>query len=145
MVDHALIGVNIAALQVDDVVLDLLCQGSVIACLPRPVRRGVMQTQEERLACSGASGHTLHVVHRVVRNQVRQIAFFGVFFLDAFMASPQVMSTGEITVREIVYPAGHRTEELFVAGLQRPKAWRITHVPLADQCGAVTAGAQERR
>ena len=50
VMDHAVVGVNVAALEVKYIVLDGLCQGVVIPRLPRPMRRGVMHAQEKGFA-----------------------------------------------------------------------------------------------
>jgi hypothetical protein len=54
VVDHAAVGVDVAAVQVEEVVFHLLRQGFVVARFPGPVRRGVVQAQEEGRAGLGA-------------------------------------------------------------------------------------------
>jgi hypothetical protein len=65
VVDHAAVGVDVAAVQVEQVVLHLLRQRFVVARFPGPVRRGVVQAQEERRAGLPRAGrHALHIVDR---------------------------------------------------------------------------------
>jgi hypothetical protein len=50
VVDHAAVGVDVAAVQVEQVVFTSSRQRGVVARFPGPVRRGVVQAQEEGLA-----------------------------------------------------------------------------------------------
>jgi len=60
VVNHAVVGVNVATLKMEDVVFDGLCQCVVFTRFPRLVRRGVVHAQEKRLR--GVLRHALHKV-----------------------------------------------------------------------------------
>ena len=61
--DHGVVGVDVATVQVKQVVLDLLGHGLVLTGFPRPVRGGVVQAEQEgRLLLR----HALDIVHRTL-------------------------------------------------------------------------------
>ena len=74
VVDHALVGVNIPAVQVDYLLAKRGCQGLVFAGLPGPVWGGVMQTQQQGLPQPRRCCLAGNVVHRMAGDQVGQIA-----------------------------------------------------------------------
>jgi hypothetical protein len=88
--------VDVAAVQVEQVVLDLLRQRLVVARLPGPVRGRVVQAQEEGLAL-GRIGRD--EVHGALGQQVGQIAF-----LVLLLAKPQVVGAARVAMGEVVHP-----------------------------------------
>ena len=88
VVDHAVVGVNVATLQMEDIVFDAVRYGTVISGLPRPMGRGVVHAQEKGLL--GRGRHSLHKVDGLARNQIGQIAFVWL----RFFTHPQIMVTG---------------------------------------------------
>ena len=140
--DHALVAVDAAAVQVEQLVLDLLGQGRVIARLPGPVRCGVVQAQQEGLIALRCGRRRLaQPVHGAVGDQVGQVAVLVVLVL----AHPQVVRAAAVAVAEVVHPARHRAEEAAVARAQRAEVRRVAQMPLADQGGAVAGALQQRR
>ena len=87
VVNHAVVGVNVATLQMENIVLDAIGQGMVFTRLPRPMRGGVVHAQEKGLI--GRGRHALHKVDGFARNQIGQIAFVGL----RFFTHPQIMIT----------------------------------------------------
>ena len=140
VVDHAAIGVDVAAVQVEQVALHLLRQRLVVACFPRPVGRGVVQAQEEWRAAARATGHAAHKVQAVVGDQVGEVAAL----LLLGVVQVQVVLAGGAAVREVVHPARHGAKELVIARTQRAERGRIAQVPLAHQRRAVARIAQQR-
>src|SRR6185436_3524723 len=97
----------------------------VLARFPGPVRRGVVQAEEE--GPLRFLRHALDVVHGTARDQVGEVAFLGAFLL----AGPEVVLAVGTAVAEVVDAARHRSEELLVAGTQRAEMRRVAEVPLA--------------
>ena len=60
VVNHAVVGVNVATLKVKNIVFDGLRQCVVFTRFPRPMRRRVVHAQEKRLR--GVLRHSLHKV-----------------------------------------------------------------------------------
>ena len=112
--------------------------GRVFACFPGPVRRGVVQAQQERRAFAG---HAVYPVGGALRQQVGQIAAV----LDFALAFEQVRHAVGAAVAEVVDAARHRSVEHVVARAQRAEMRRIAQVPLADQCRAPARLLQQRR
>ena len=63
VVDHAAVAVDVAALQVKNIVSYRGGNGFVVTAFPRPVRRGVVQAQEKK---RGLLRHAIDVVNGVV-------------------------------------------------------------------------------
>ncbi len=143
VVDHAAVGFHVAAGQVVDgllAVAQFVGQGLVVAGFPGPVGGGVVDAQEERRARPGACGHARDVVHRVVGDEVGQVALLG-FFL---FAEPEVVRAVGAAVGEVVHSTGHRAEEFLVARFQRAEVRRVAQVPFAHEGGAVAGVLQQR-
>ena len=82
VVNHAAVAVDVAAVQVVDrlLVLDQLArQGLVVPRFPGPVWRGVVHAQKERLIASRTGLHAVDEVHRVVGNQIGEVALLLLF------------------------------------------------------------------
>ena len=141
VVDHAEVGVDRAAREVADVLAvggEQLGLRLVGTRLPGPVRRGVVEREQERFRLPAPA---LDVIERARADQVGEIA-------DAVhlgLSLPQVVHAGGVAVREVVQASAHRAEEFLVAALERPEVRRVAQVPLADQRGGVARVAQERR
>jgi hypothetical protein len=82
VVDHAAVGVDVAACQVEQRALDL--QPTVATRLPRPVRRGVVQAEEQRRVVARRARDP---VHHALRDEVGEVALLGLLGL----ALPQVV------------------------------------------------------
>ena len=135
LADHGEVGHNRAAVEVVDL-LDALRLRPIRAREPGPVRRIVVDRQEERILVLASDE-----LDRPLGDEVREVALpehLGVVFV-------QVVVACGIAVSEVVHAARERAEELLVAALQRPEVRRIAEMPLAHECGGVTGVAQERR
>ena len=110
VVDHALVGVDVAAVQVKQVVFDLGCLRMVFARFPRPVRRGVVQAQKEGVGGALALPHALDKVDRLAGNQVGQIAFMRLFLFT----HPQIVRAAGGAVGKVVHATGHGAKELVI-------------------------------
>ena len=137
--DHAAIGVDVAAVQMEQVVLHLVGERGVVARLPRPVRRGVVHAEEERRRVG--RGDALDEVDGAARDEVGEIALLAMLGL----ALPQVVRAARVAMAEVVDAARHRPEELVVARAQRAERGRIAEVPLAGERRAVAGRLQQRR
>src|SRR5687768_6327601 len=129
-------------MQVEQVVLYFSRHRLVVPRLPRPVRRRVVKTQEE--GCVAGVLLTCHAFHVVDGTPGEQVSEIAIFMLGVF-AEPQVMAAVGRAMREVVDTARHRPEELLVSRAERSERRRVAEVPLADERGAVAAGAQQRR
>jgi hypothetical protein len=79
VLDHAAVGVDVAAMEMEQVVLHLLGERGVVARLPRPVRRGVVDAEEERRAAG--FGEALDRLDRAGRDQVGEVALLSMLGL----------------------------------------------------------------
>ena len=139
--DHAPVGVDVAAMQMKQVLRHVGRHGFIIARLPRPVRRGVVHAQKEGgLLC----GHALHIVHRAPGDQVGQVALVGLLADFCAIRCVQVMQAIRGAMGEVVHAAGHGTEELLVARGDRAEGRWVAQMPFADQRRAVALRAQQR-
>ena len=138
VVNHAVVGVNVAALQMKDIVFDGLRKRMVFSSFPGPMRRCVMHAQKERLC--GVLRHALHKINRVIGDQIGQIALMRLLFF----AHPQIVSSRRSTMCEVINTACHGAKKLIVARPQRAKGWRISQVPLANQGCAVALLFEQR-
>ena len=136
VVDHPLVGVDVAAIEVHDAIAQCCGQAFVVARLPGPVRRGVVQAQKQRLT---GGAHAFDKVDRVVSDQVGQVARLALLLV----AQVQVMLAGGVAVCEIVDPARHRPKELVVATFQGAEVGWVAQMPLAHQRRVVASAAQQ--
>ena len=134
--DHRQVRLDGAAVGVGDLVQPA-GHGLVIARLPGPVRRRVVDRQEEgRLA----SALPADEVHGALGDEIGEIPD-GMGFR---LALEEVVLPGGVAVGEVVEAAAHRAEELPVAALQRSEVRQEAEVPLADQGRRVAGVAQQR-
>ena len=136
LADHLLVDADRAAVLVADVGVDLGARAAVGAALPRPVRRRVVQAQQERLAIGRALAH---VGDRMVAQQVGEVAAVAVELLAVLH---QVVVAFAVEMAEVADAAGERPDVLLVAALERPEMRRVAQMPLADQGGAVAGRLQ---
>ena len=132
VVDHALVGGDVAAVQMGDFFVQRFGYAGIVPRLPGPMRRGVVQAQKKRRVLPG---HSISDVDRAARDQIGQVTGF-VFFIGAVV---QVVYAVGGAVGEVVHPTGHGAKELVVARLERPEMRRESKVPFANQGGTVTA------
>ncbi len=140
VVDHAVVGVDVAAIEVKKVVFDLCRQRMVLTRFPRPMRGGVVQAQKEGRALRCAGRHAVHKVHGLVGNQIGQVAVFVLFFF----VGVQIVRAVVAGVAEVVHPARHGAKEFFITRLQGAEVGRVAQVPFAHQRGAVAAAPEQR-
>mmetsp|Transcript_67487 Transcript_67487/g.186944 ORF Transcript_67487/g.186944 Transcript_67487/m.186944 type:complete len:527 (-) Transcript_67487:101-1681(-) len=136
--DDLAVLLQVAAVGVVEV-LELARHRFVAWALPRPVRRGEVQAQQEGLGRTLAAQEGL----AVVGDQVGVVAHL----VDPHLALEQVR--GQVgadagLVGEIVHRAAGVAKELVVAALQRTELGQGAEVPFAEQRGAVAAGLQQR-
>ncbi|MCY1545244.1 hypothetical protein D9M68_811750 [compost metagenome] len=111
VVDHAAVGLHVAAVQVEQVLRHVGGHVSVVARLPGPVRRGVVQAEQKGLAGFRIGRALVNVIDRALREHVGEVAHFVVFvFVDV-----EVVFAAGRAVGEVVHAAGHDAEERVVA------------------------------
>ena len=139
LADHLVVDMDRAAIQVRQRGTGDLRHRATVPRLPRPMRRVVVQAEQEwrvvRRAC-------LQVVDRAVAQQVGQV-LPGV--IDRLPVLVQIHLALPVEVTEITDTARQRTEVMVVPAFQRAEVRRITEVPLSDQRGAIPGRAQQRR
>jgi hypothetical protein len=140
VVDHAPVGVDVAAVEVIDrpALAERLRQLCVVACLPGPVRRGVVQAEQEWLLGLSCARHE---VGRARAQQIGEIAVL----MDLPAVLEQVVRAEAVLVGEVVDTARQRPEMLVVSALQRAEGRREAEMPLADQGRAVPRFGETRR
>src|SRR5687768_2156989 len=111
--------------------------GLVAGPLPRRVRRGEVQAEEEgRLL----RGERLDRRDGAIAEEIGHIAHL----LGPRVAVPQVMSSGGIVV-EIIDAAAAKPPEMIIAALQRIIFGELAEVPFADERRLIAELAKERR
>src|SRR5262249_38474429 len=130
---------DVAGVEVVDrpALAERLCELAIVSRLPRPVRRGVMEAEQERLFGSGA---TRDEFDGAVAQQIGEIAV--AVHLGAVLE--QVVRAEAVLMREVVDATRQRAEMLVVAALQRPERRRKAEMPFADQRRAVAGSAEAR-
>ena len=135
VMNHRAIGLDRAAVQVMNRLGDAPRLGLVIPRHPRPVRRGVVHAQQERLARASDE------LDRAIADEIGQIAGA----LDLGPVLEEVVVPARVAMAEVVDPAAQRAEVLGVAALQRTEVRRKAEVPLAGKRRRVAGVAQQRR
>src|SRR5581483_12260262 len=110
---------------------------AVVARLPRPVRRGVVQAEQERLLLVGATGNE---IDGALRQEIGEIALA----MDLGVVLEKIVDAETVLVGVVVDAAGERPEMLVVAALERAEVRLEAEMPLADQRRAVALLAQPR-
>ena len=112
--------------------------GLVVRALPRPVRRGEMQAEEERLPRPrvGIDG-----IDRAVAEQIGHIAMpldrnLLLMQLKRLIAAARMVET----MIEIIGGAAENPEEMVIAALERAEFRQEAEMPLADQRRRVAGG-----
>ena len=136
VMDHALIGVDGAAVDMLAHALQAFGLGAVLARQPGPVRRAVVQREVEGLLGRLAFDE----VHGAAAQQIGQVAVFGVRLLVA----PEVGAPARIAVGEVVGAAGVKAVELLVARQARAEMRGVAQMPFADQGRGIAGVAQQR-
>ena len=135
--NHAAVLVNIASRQMRDARSQLLGSLAVITGFPGPVRRRVVQAQEEG---GVALAHAVDKVHAALGQQVGQIAFV----VMLLFAHPQIVLARAAQMGEVIHAARHGAEVLLVARTQRAEVGRVAQMPFAYQCRAVARALEQR-
>ncbi len=139
LADHLLIDLDRTALLVGDVQVSLRVGLGLAARFPRPMRRGVVQAEQEGLILRLA---LVQITHSLIGQQVRHV-LPGV--VRRFAVLNHIVLARAVHVAEVADAAGQGAEVVAIAAFLRGKMRRIAQVPLADQRRVVAKRLQVGR